>query len=67
MVTRQQRKLLQSLVDQGLLSERAMRRYLMPADELAALLDSDAKAEVVADLNAVLNAVMKVTEKRRRR
>ena len=60
------KKTLQSLVARGLLTERAMRTWLLPRDELLALLDSGKQAEVVDDLNAVLNAVLNANPKRRK-
>ena len=60
------RKSLKALVGRGLLSERAMKRYLLPSDELLALLESpnpELVAEVVADLNAVLNATIRAAGK----
>lgn len=63
---RDQKKMLQALVDAGQLTDRAVKRFLLPKDELLALLDSDAQKEVVADLNSVLNAVSRAGAKKRR-
>jgi hypothetical protein len=58
---------LQALVDAGEITERAMKRYLLPEADLLGLLDSDVKEEVVADLNSVVNAVQRSAAKVRRR
>ena len=56
--------ILRALIDSGELTERAAQRYLMPHNELKALLNSEQRQEVTDDLSSALGAILKARRQR---